>query len=81
MYSSFQPKPVKKSKKRGLGTVSPGLAQAAASYTSTNTTGNARAGQKYRTQATSNGVYHIYPSGERVFVKKKKNANPSRSYS
>lgn len=49
------------------------------SYTSTNKTSNARANLKYRTQARPGGVVHIYEDGSRVFVKKPKSANPSRS--
>lgn len=48
-------------------------------YTSTNMTSNSRAGQKYRTETRAGGVVHVYESGKRVFVKKKK-ANPSRSF-
>lgn len=50
----------------------------AGTYTSKNTTTNARAGQKFRTETKPGGVVHVYESGERVFVKKPKKSNPSR---
>jgi hypothetical protein len=35
-----------------------------------NTSSNSRADQSYKTVATSKGEWHVYESGERVFVKK-----------
>lgn len=40
-------------------------------YAATNTTTNARAGQSYRTEASSKGLVHVYENGKRVLVKKK----------
>jgi hypothetical protein len=36
----------------------------------TNTSSNSRAGQSYKTVATSKGEWHVYENGSRVFVKK-----------
>lgn len=38
---------------------------------------NSRTGQRYTVQPTTGGVYHVYPDGRRVFVRKSTSTNPA----